>query len=169
MTPIVGTPHAHIPSASLSSPAESEETVVALQWTSALSMGVPEIDAQHEELFRRIDRLLDAMLHSDRSEAGRMLAYLRGFVVDHFGAEERLMVELGYPDLERHLAEHRAFAAALHEVDQAFLAQGPTAAIMLKLEQQAVGWLRDHVYFTDVALGRYVQARRASATPRAAC
>lgn len=142
---------------------------MALQWTSALSVGVPEIDVQHQELFRRVDRLLDAMLHNDRSEAGRLLAFLREFVVEHFGAEERLMADLAYPDAEAHVQEHRRFGATLQAVDQAFQASGPTAAVVLQLEQQAVAWLRDHVYFTDVALGRFVQAQRASARGRAAC
>jgi hemerythrin len=146
-----------------------EEVVVALQWTSALSVGVPELDAQHKELFRRTDRLLDAMLHQDRSEAGRLLAFLREYVVDHLAAEERVMSAAGYPDTAPHVEEHRRFAAALREVDQAFQRSGPTAALVLQLEQQVVGWLRDHVYFTDVALGRFLLARRATAAHRPAC
>jgi len=142
---------------------------VALQWTSTLSVGVPELDEQHRELFRRIDRLLTAVLHQDRSEAERLLAWLRGYVKDHFAAEERLMAEVAYPDAERHVQEHREFARRLAAIDADFAAHGPTAAVVFALEQQAVGWLRDHVYFTDVALGRYVHARQASAGPRAAC
>ncbi len=141
---------------------------MALQWTSTLSVGVPEIDAQHQELFRRVDRLLDAMLHHDRSEAEPLLDFLRAFVVDHFAAEERVMAELGYPGAAPHAEEHRRFAAALREVDQEFLAAGPTADLVLRLEQQTVAWLRDHVYSTDVALGRFVHARQA-ASGRAAC
>ena len=142
---------------------------MALQWTSTLSVGVPELDAQHQELFRRIDRLLTAVLHQDRSEAERLLTWLKGYVRDHFAAEERLMVEVEYPDAERHVQEHREFARRLAQVDADFTAQGPTAAVVFALEQQAVGWLKDHVYFTDVALGRYVHARQVSAGPRAAC
>jgi len=142
---------------------------MALQWTSTLSVGVPEIDEQHRELFRRVDSLLDAVLHQDRDEVGRVLAYLQGFVVEHFDAEERLMAEVAYPEAERHVREHRAFAATLAEVGAEYAAHGPTAALVFRLEQQAVGWLQDHVYFTDVALGRFVLARQASAGRRAAC
>lgn len=142
---------------------------MALQWTSTLSVGVPELDEQHQELFRRIDRLLTAMLHQDRSETERLLTWLKGYVRDHFAAEERLMAEVAYPDAERHVQEHRDFARRLGQIDADFAARGPTPAVIFALEQQAVGWLRDHVYFTDVALGRYVLARQASAGPRAAC
>ena len=142
---------------------------MALQWTSTLSVGVPALDEQHRELFRRVDRLLDAVLRRDRSEAGRLLGWLRGYVTEHFAEEERLMAELGYPDAERHVEEHRRFARALAGLEAEFAAHGATAALVFQLEQQAVGWLQDHVYFTDVALGRFVHARQAGAGPRAAC
>jgi hemerythrin len=141
---------------------------LALQWNTTLSVGVPEIDAQHRELFRRVDRLLDAMLRRDRGEAVRLLGFLREYVVVHFAAEERLMDEAAYPDVQRHLAEHRRFAAAMREVDADFREQGATAGLVHKLEQQAVAWLRDHVYFTDVAMGRWLTAAGRSEHARSA-
>ena len=113
---------------------------MALQWTSTLAVGVPELDSQHQELFRRIDRLLDAVLRQDRSEAGRLLEFLGGYVRDHFAAEERLMAEVSYPDAERHVREHRDFARRLAELDAQFAAGGATAALVFALERQAVGW-----------------------------
>jgi hemerythrin len=145
------------------------EDAVALQWTSALSVGVAKLDAQHQELFRRIDGLLDAMLRQDRSEVGQLLDFLLDYTVDHFADEERLMTELDYPEAEPHAQEHRHFAATLRALDQDFQAHGATAALVLTLEQQAVAWLRDHVYTADAALGRFVHARQASAGDRAAC
>jgi hemerythrin len=131
---------------------------LALQWTTALSVGVPEIDAQHRELFARIDRLHDAVLHRDRQEAVRLLGFLREYAVVHFAAEERLMEQAGYLDMARHVAEHRRFTATLREIDVHYRQAGASAELVFRLEQQAVAWLRDHVYFTDVALGRWVLA-----------
>jgi hemerythrin len=131
---------------------------LALQWSSALSLGVTDLDAQHRELFARVDRLLDAMLHGERSEAAQLSAFLRDHVVLHFAAEEQLMREVGYGDADRHLAEHRAFAASMLELDAALRSQGATAELVLRLEQESVAWLRDHVYVADVALGRAVTA-----------
>jgi hemerythrin len=142
---------------------------VALHWTSALSVGVREIDSQHRELFARIDRLLDAMLRNDRSEAARLLAFLREYVVVHFAAEERLMEETAYPDLQHHVAEHRRFGAQMRELDAEFREAGPTASLVLRLEHEAVGWLHDHVYFTDVAMGRWVMARQGASRAQPAC
>jgi len=133
---------------------------VLLQWTTALSVGVDEIDAQHQELFRRVDRLLDAMARNDRSEAARLLEFLLGYVDVHFDAEERLMADTGFPDATRHIQEHRAFRQAVQELDSDFLLDGPTGRLVVALEQLAVGWLKEHVYFTDVSLGRWLSTQR---------
>jgi hemerythrin len=131
---------------------------VALQWSSALSLGVPDLDAQQRELFARVDRLLDAMLHGERSEAAQLAAFLREHVVLHFAAEEQLMRDLGYPEAAAHAAEHREFAASMLELDGALRSRGATAELVLRLEKETVAWLRDHVYVADVALGQHVTA-----------
>jgi hemerythrin len=133
---------------------------MALQWTSALSSGVAELDAQLEELFRRVDRLLDAILARDRSEASRLLAFLQHHVTDHFAAEERLMREVEYPDAERHVAEHLAFASQIDALAGWLAAEGASARLVLRLEREVTAWLQDHVYGTDHALARFVAARQ---------
>ena len=136
---------------------------MALQWTSTLSVGDEAIDAQHRELFVRLDRLHDAMLRRERSEALRLLAFLRDYAVVHFEAEERLMAEAAYPEAARHAQEHEAFRAALRGLQEHFEAEGLTAALVLDLERRVVGWLREHVYHSDVALGRWTRRERAPA------
>jgi hemerythrin len=137
---------------------------MALRWTSALSIGVAALDAQHEEFFRRVDRLLDAMLARDRSEASCLLAFLQRHVTDHFAAEERLMREVGYPDAALHAAEHLAFAAEIAALGAMFALEGATARLVLRLERDVTSWLQDHVYSTDHALARFVLALRADQT-----
>ncbi len=129
---------------------------MALQWTTALSLGVPELDAQHAELFGRVDRLLDAMIVHDRSEAVRLIGFLQRYVEEHFEAEERLMRDSGYPDAPLHVAEHRAFRADIAEIVASLAAEGPTARLVLRLEREVTGWLRDHVYSTDHCLARWL-------------
>jgi hemerythrin len=139
---------------------------LALQWTSALALGVPELDDQHRELFRRVDRLLDAVLRRDRAEAASTVEFLKAFVVDHFAAEERLMEESAFPEAGAHVAEHRAFGAALGDIDTQLRREGPTAALVYRLEREAVSWLEDHVCHLDVALARHLRARlRPAARP----
>lgn len=136
---------------------------MALRWTSALSLGVAELDAQHEELFRRVDRLLDAMLARDRSEATGLLAFLERHVAAHFAEEERLMRERSYPDAVPHAAEHLAYAAEIQALAQLFAREGPTARLVFRLERGVTSWLQDHVYSTDRLLARFLLGPRAIA------
>jgi len=137
---------------------------MALRWTSALAVGVRGIDEQHEELFRRYEALEDAILRRDRSEATRLLVFLKTYVREHFQSEEALMRLVAYPDTSRHHDEHEAFAAQIERLDLARALFGNTAELVVKLERDVGGWLRDHIYGSDVALARFVQERRY--TPR---
>ncbi len=135
---------------------------MALQWSSVLAVGVPEIDAQHEELFLRVDRLHDAMLARDRAGAVELIGYLGEYVRTHFGMEEGLMRAVGYPEREPHADEHARFAAAVVGLQRALAEEGATAALVLRLEREVSGWLRRHVYTADQALGAWIRDRRSA-------
>jgi hemerythrin len=133
----------------------------ALQWTPALAVGIPELDAQHQELFRRAERLIAALRAGDRGEVLPLLAYLDEYVVHHFQAEERLMSEVGYPGREAHAAAHRAFREDFAAFVKDFRRSGPTALVALTIHNWLSDWLRLHLCGVDQELGRFVAARRA--------
>jgi hemerythrin len=120
-------------------------------------VGVPEIDGQHQELFRRAERLIVALRAGDRAEVGPLVSYLTEYVVAHFEAEERLMRATGYPDAESHRAEHARFRADFTEMAGRFEQNGPTALVALTLHNWLSDWLRRHVGSADRDLGRFVQ------------
>ena len=135
----------------------AQEGSLAL-WTEALSVGVPEIDAQHRELFSRVERLLEASLRDDRSRVAPLLEFLRDYVAVHFEAEERLMLEQRYPGYRLHKAEHDRFARDLRAMEAELAATGPTGDLAGRVDRGIAEWLRDHVYLTDTALGRFVRS-----------
>ena len=105
--------------------------------------GVAELDAQHEELFRRVDRLLDAMSRARPQRGLVPLAFLQRHVKDDSRPKERLMRELAYPDAALHAAEHLAFAAEIAALRSRVRARGgATARLVLRLEREVTGWLR---------------------------
>jgi hemerythrin len=138
---------------------------MAIRWTSALAIGVPDLDAQHEELFRRVDRLHDAMLARDRAEAGELIRFLQVYAAEHLAAEERLMRETRFPDEANHLAEHASFAAEVEDLAVTLEEEGVTPRLVLRLAREVSGWLRDHICESDVALARHVMAQRSPARP----
>jgi hemerythrin len=141
---------------------------MAIRFTSALAIGVAELDARHEELFRRVDRLHDAMLARDRSEAAALIRFLEVHVEEHLAAEERLMRETGYPDEANHLVEHASFAAEVEDLVRSLDDEGVTPRLVLRVARLVTAWIRDHVCATDLALARHLAARRSPARPHEA-
>lgn len=130
---------------------------MAITWDPTLKTGIPEIDAQHEELFRRLDALLQAIRGGrSRDEVGRTLAFLEDYVSHHFAAEEGQMQARAYPGLADHRAEHEAFRADLRALEAEFLRDGASASLIIRVNTQLTGWLRSHIYRTDRALAAFL-------------
>ncbi len=132
----------------------------SLQWSPALAVGVPEIDAQHQELFRRAERLITALRAGDRGEVEPLVRYLTDYVVEHFAAEERYMREIGYPGLEGHRAAHDAFREDLAEMLADYQRKGPTPLVALTMHNWLSDWLRRPTGGLDQEIGRFAEAKR---------
>lgn len=128
-------------------------------WNASLALGVPDIDAQHRQLFRRADSLLLAM-HQRRSaeEVVRLLGFLDEYCAHHFASEERLMHAHRYPGLEEHRAQHAGFAARFRELADRFHAGGHSPVITIGLQRLVCGWLVEHIGETDAKLARHLRA-----------
>ncbi len=122
---------------------------------------VDDIDEQHRELFRRIERLLDASrTRSSREEVGRLLEFLGDYVVEHFAAEERLMQVSHYPSFEGHREEHRRFVKELELLRQELKTEGPSHLFVIRVGNRVTEWLREHIYRTDRMVGQWIRDRR---------
>jgi hemerythrin len=131
-----------------------------IRWTPALSVGVADIDEQHQELFRRAGRLVQAVKDGHPEEqVGELVDFLHAYAVWHFGLEEEWMRRSEYPGYERHKAEHDRFASDLLQLARDHERQGPTAFLARRVDAWLEGWLRQHVSGTDAELGRFLQRR----------
>lgn len=133
---------------------------MAIEWTPALSVGNEEIDAQHQELFRRAGRLLDGIRRGDPGETGELVDYLHRYAVTHFGAEEAAMRAARYPGYAAHKAEHDRFIEELLALAVEHDERGGTF-VAVRIDHWLGGWLRGHVSVTDAALGSYLAERSA--------
>jgi hemerythrin len=132
---------------------------MAVQWTPALAVGVPEVDAPNQELFRRADRLIQALRDGDRGRVLPLLQNLEDWAAKQFAAEEKLMREAGYPGLDRHAEAHRTFRTQYAGLAAAIERSGPTAAVALTAHNWLSDWLRQHVAEQDAVLARFLAAR----------
>jgi len=82
-----------------------------VQWTEKFSVGVRELDQQHQQLIKMLNRLIltqgTITVHSE-TVSDILLAMTR-YAQTHFKTEERLMEAYGYPGLEEQKIQHRDF------------------------------------------------------------
>jgi hemerythrin len=136
---------------------------MAIAWTAALAVGVEEIDSQHKELFIRLNSLLVAMREGQgKNEIAKTLKFLEDYVVEHFGAEDKLMVKYGYPiqAAQAHRKEHADFVRTFGELKtEAQSAAGAGPTFVLKLQRTVCDWLLSHIGKTDLALGQFLKTQ----------
>ncbi|HET9554022.1 MAG TPA: bacteriohemerythrin [Anaeromyxobacteraceae bacterium] len=135
------------------------------EWSSSLRTGVDEIDEQHQELFRRAERLVRALEAGDRSGVEPVLRYLSDYVVSHFACEERWMAETEYPGLAAHRDQHQRFTDDFRAMVREYQRKGPTPLVALTVHEWLAEWLRRHIGRSDVELGRWLQARGVTLSP----
>jgi hemerythrin len=128
-----------------------------LQWTTSLSVGIAEIDAQHQELFRRAGQLLEGLRKGEPEEIGTLVEFLHEYAVVHFGAEEASMRIARYPGYVRHKAEHDRFIGDLLALAEDHDRNGAGAFLALRASHWLTQWLKQHVSGTDAELGRFLR------------
>lgn len=80
--------------------------------TKQLQTGVELIDRQHEEFFMRANTLLAKCNTPEtftEKDINQTLDFIWLYMIEHFTAEEDLMKEYGYPDIEAHVQAHMEF------------------------------------------------------------
>ncbi|MBI5307973.1 MAG: hemerythrin family protein [Planctomycetes bacterium] len=88
-------------------------------WDKGLEIGNDEIDNQHKEIFKRVNKLLSAMADGRGKETiGNLIAFLTEYVAIHFNAEEALMRKHSYTDYLQHQMQHKQFTGDVLRLKQ---------------------------------------------------
>lgn len=131
------------------------------KWTTDLATGDPAVDAQHRGIFRRVNRLLGAMMDgTGLTEVHRFAAFLDAYAVTHFQDEERAMLEAGYPDLDAHAASHAAFRRDLADLIGGIDDGQGLAYPVLQVQRRVCDWLTNHIGESDRAFADFVRRGR---------
>lgn len=75
-------------------------------WDESFSVGSVELDKQHRHLAELINSVADC---DSAVRMQRLLSRLTLYALYHFGREEQLMEECGFPGVGKHVAEHEEF------------------------------------------------------------
>lgn len=121
-----------------------------LQWQENLDIGIPEIDAQHRELFDRLSRFLEACDEGrGKEELVSMLQFLDDYVGVHFKAEEEFQKKIDFEGRKEHRKLHQRFRQDLLDAKRRFIVEGPTDEVIAAINRLVVGWLVEHISTFD--------------------
>jgi hemerythrin len=129
-----------------------------IQWTDDLSVGVLMIDDQHKSLINQLNALMDAMWDGKgKDQTDKLMAFLANYVVEHFGAEENLMLANNFPKYAQHKQIHETFIRDFSEFKSKHDSGEATLAFSIKVLDDTCEWLRQHIRVMDKELGSFLR------------
>jgi hemerythrin-like metal-binding protein len=129
-----------------------------IEWTENMSVGVSEIDAEHQGLTEAVNRLYEAIeAGADKDELSRLLDALVVLTVSHFVHEERLFAKTSYPDREAHTSEHEDLKKQMVSIHDRFR-KGETESLTPGFAHLLKSWLVEHILTMDMKYGGHLNA-----------
>ena len=129
---------------------------MARAWTADLTVGDPNIDSQHQELFRRSAALGAALTSGEgRQRIVELLGHIAAYTVSHFRDEEALMAGARYPALSAHRHLHADLVRDVRQVRAQYGQEGASAGVVLQFHNRFGEWLVNHLRGPDGEFARY--------------
>ena len=128
-----------------------------MPWNDSFSVDVVSIDAEHRALAEAIAELT-VLLQRDGGQAP-LLAALDGLAAraaEHFTHEERVMRNIGFPDVDRHGRLHQALIGELGEL-RAEIAASDSLRPVAELERYLNFWLFRHIKTEDTKIRAHIE------------
>lgn len=116
------------------------------QWSALIEVGIPDIDAQHRQLFELAATFAG---QGDEIRIMKSLAILCDYAKVHLRDEEALLLAIDYPDIEAHRDAHSEFRRMLRELLQDARTLS-LDAIATRVDHLINGWFYNHIMHVDV-------------------
>jgi hemerythrin len=133
--------------------------MLAVKWTrEANGVAVPEIDEEHQELFRLLEEIEQTLAREPN--AGALVRELAAHTARHFSKEEKMMKARRYPAYAWHKSQHdvvRQRAAELEKADR----QGDREAVLASVNYLAA-WFKTHTAVSDRMMGAFLRTNPAT-------
>jgi len=128
------------------------------EWNEDHSVRFPDIDGEHQNIFRLGRELCEAIAAgTPKPRVKQLMGDLAQAAAAHFSHEERLMKKAGYSSLAWHRRSHdsvrKRFAACLHSIEDGDL--GACGQFLTYLDD----WLKHHVGIVDRMMASYLRNR----------
>ena len=130
-----------------------------ITWTEEMSVGVKALDDDHKMLIEMMNKLNDGI------EAGKSSKALEDGVEGlvrytklHFGREERLLAQAGYPSSAAHKAEHDSMTRRVMNLQMRF-ENGQSLQLSMEAMAFLKSWLTNHILGSDMQYKAHLNAK----------
>jgi len=128
------------------------------KWDDSYRTGHDLVDTQHQELFRMVNDLHDAIVaEKSKDILAPTLEKLAKYTVEHFRCEEGLMNQMQYPALSAHRKKHEDLTKEVKVLVENY--RSGRAVLSITLSNFLANWLRHHIKEDDAALVKYLRSR----------
>jgi hemerythrin-like metal-binding protein len=130
-----------------------------LHWQERYATGIQIIDDQHRQLIQTLNELFDLLQSSaPLDQISQNLECLMACAANHFQTEESVMEENGYPDISRHLEEHRILTRKIQEFRAHF--SSPEPPTTLELSRLVGDWMSHHLGEVDMGYAEFLKRKQ---------
>lgn len=127
-------------------------------WNDAMSVGHPDIDADHKRLVSIINRLWVAEDNGNRQVIEFVLEDLVHYTEVHFKREEQMLADMEYDEFEHHRGIHQAICRRLEEIRWEYF-QGIREELRGEILEFLKDWLNQHILVEDMRYRPYLRKR----------
>lgn len=142
-------------------PTEVAQRPPAIVWDKSIEVGDAILDAQHRHIVDLMNALYNAADGEGLATADAVVHHVVRFLQHHFDTEEAILRQIGYPDVDRHAAEHRRLMARI--ADAARSADDGSPPSSDRLAVSVWSWMHEHTSTWDQG---YATVLRMKNTPK---
>lgn len=133
--------------------------MAAMDWSEEYSVGIKEIDEQHQQwiaIYNRLHKvLLESSLKEEQEEVKNLLEEIYNYTCYHFASEEKLIQELGLPGAAKHWRLHKDFEKIVYE--QYRKAKEEKFILTSEILSMVKKWLLTHILDQDKKIFKDVE------------
>ncbi|MDR3572457.1 MAG: bacteriohemerythrin [Anaerolineaceae bacterium] len=127
-------------------------------WDESYSVGIRQFDEHHKQLVSLVNQLYDAMLDGKGGqELHKTLDSLFEYTVFHFASEEKLLLQHGYPDYQKHFSQHSALKSKV--IDYRSKVEKGQVGTSVQVANFLKEWLVNHIQVEDKKYRSFLQAK----------
>lgn len=128
----------------------------------SLRTGHIGIDREHEELFTRIKKLVNALKQRNEEKEVRVLIkFLEHHSKTHIKAEEQIMKEIDYPNIEKHMEDHKKIVNIVDYIGTNYIHLEKRDEYIMLLEKGLCEEIINHTKAHDFALINFIENKTA--------